>query len=132
LTAEARIVEVLVLQGDPGALSRADELLARAQATEGASPQVAMLHRLRGWALMQAGELEPARASFEESLRVARAGGINPGLESVHYELLATLDATVRLLELTGESAAEQTAERDTLMQRLGVVSIPRPTLPQD
>ena len=55
LTTDARIGECLVLQGESAAALRlVGETLRRAESLEGVFVVVSTLHRLRGWALMQA------------------------------------------------------------------------------
>jgi len=131
LTTDARIVEALVLAGaGEDALSLAAEALARAETTPGVSVVVANLHRLRAWALMQAGDLEGAGTALDESLRLARLEDENFGIRSADYETALTLDALVRLRSLTGEPADELDAERDGIFERLGVVKVPEPPLP--
>ncbi|MET0563717.1 MAG: tetratricopeptide repeat protein [Gaiellaceae bacterium] len=131
LTTDARIVEALVLAGaGEEALSLAAEALARAETTPGVSVVVANLHRLRAWALMQAGDLEGAGTALDESLRLARLEDENFGIRSADYETALTLDALVRLRSLTGESPDELEAERDGIFERLGVVKVPEPPLP--
>jgi class 3 adenylate cyclase/tetratricopeptide (TPR) repeat protein len=131
LTTDARLVEVLVLAGaGEEALRLAAEALARAETTPGVSVVVANLHRLRAWALMQAGELDGAREALDESLRLARLEDENFGIRSADYEIGVTLAAVVRLRALTGERADELEAERDAIFERLGVVKVPEPPLP--
>jgi tetratricopeptide (TPR) repeat protein len=129
LTTDARMLEAIVLQGDASALEVAEGLLERARAMEGVSVQTAMLHRLRGWALMQTGQLEQARESLTESLRIARAGDANFGGESADYDAALTLDALVRLGRLTGETNEDLERDRDAITTRLGVVALPQPPL---
>jgi class 3 adenylate cyclase/tetratricopeptide (TPR) repeat protein len=132
LTTDVRLVECLVLEGSSTeALALAAEALERAEATPGVSVIVANLHRLRGWAWMQAGELDLAAGALDESLRLARLEDENFGIRSADYELGLTLAAIVRLRALTGEPATELEAERDASFARLGVVSVPEPPLPE-
>jgi len=131
LTTDARIVEALVLAGaGEEALALAAEALTRAETTPGVSVVVANLHRLRAWALMQAGDLEGAGEALDESLRLARLEDENFGIRSADYESALTLDALARLQSLTGEPADELEAERDAIFERLGVVKVPEPLLP--
>jgi class 3 adenylate cyclase/tetratricopeptide (TPR) repeat protein len=132
LTTDCRIAESLVLQGDGLALARVQETLRRAATIEGVSVQFAMLHRLRGWALMQEGMLEDANEALEESLRFARAGEANFGMESADYDAALTLDAFVQLGQLKSEAVSALERERDAITKRLGVVATPRPPLLQE
>jgi class 3 adenylate cyclase/tetratricopeptide (TPR) repeat protein len=131
LTTDTRIVECLVLEQKPDeALTLAAEALRRAEDAAGVSVLVANLHRLRGWAFMQAGDLHAAERALEESLRLARLGDENFGIRSADYEVALTLAALVRLRALRGEPAAEAVAERDAIFGRLGVVAVAEPPLP--
>jgi class 3 adenylate cyclase/tetratricopeptide (TPR) repeat protein len=125
LTTDARIVECLVLQGESAAALRlVGQTLRRAESLEGVFVVVSTLHRLRGWALMQAGELESAKPALEESLRVARLRDANFGLRSADYEAALTLHALVRFGQLAGDPTDDLELERDRLLERLGVVAI--------
>jgi tetratricopeptide (TPR) repeat protein len=125
LTNEARHVECLVLERRSAeALAAADASLDVADSVPGASGLVAALHRHRGWAHAQLGDLEAARASFAASLEAARTPGENYGLVSNEYEVALTLDALVRLKLVAGLEA-----ERDEILARLGVVRLPVPPL---
>jgi tetratricopeptide (TPR) repeat protein len=130
LTTDAHIVELRVLRGDPaGALALAADVLARAEAMDGVTVQLAMLHRLRGWALIQSGELEAAPAALAEALRIVRSEAGNHGIESADYDTALTLDALAHLGRLTGQSVEELERERDEILDRLGVVGMFEPPL---
>jgi class 3 adenylate cyclase/tetratricopeptide (TPR) repeat protein len=129
LTADVRALEALVLQGDVASLEVADSMLERTRMTEGVSVQAAMLHRLRGWALVQAGDLDGADSALRESLRIATAGDANFGGESADYDAALTLDALVHVGRLRGDSTDSFEAERDQITAKLGVVALPRPPL---
>jgi tetratricopeptide (TPR) repeat protein len=112
---EARIAGSLVRAGlaEEG-LARADE--ARTHASE---IHVPLIERIRGYALLQLGELDGAREAFEDSLASARA-------QDADFEVAMTLDAFVRLdLPGHGEPDAGVEAERDEILRRLGVVQVP-------
>ena len=130
VTTEARRVECLVLEGrSTEALEAAIAALAAAEPLSGASVIVAALHRQRGWALAQAGDLAAARAAFRESLETASGGGENYGLISNDYEVALTLDALSRVERLAGITSATHDAERDQILARLDVVRLPQPPL---
>lgn len=130
LTTDARIVECLVFAGSSAeALALAQDALQRAEQIVGVSVAAAHLHRLRGWAYMQKGELEPARAALEESLRQARVEEENYANRNSDYEIALTLGALVRLYELTGEDAKSASSERAAILEGLGVVHVPEPPL---
>jgi tetratricopeptide (TPR) repeat protein len=131
LTVDARLVECLVLQGaGTDGLQLASDALERADKMPGVSVIAANLHRLRGWGYIQSGQLLEARGALEESLRLARLEDENLGIKSADYEIALTLGALVRLGELTGQRSDELEAERDAILDRLGVVKVPEPPLP--
>ena len=131
LTTDSLLVESLVFQGDnAAALEFSMAALERSHGLEGVSLQVAMLRRLRGWALMQAVALGAAHEELQESLRVARLGDANFGAESADYHAALTLDALARLGQVTGEDVEHYERERDEILERLGVISSPAPPLP--
>jgi tetratricopeptide (TPR) repeat protein len=131
LTTDTRLVECLVSeQKTDEALALAAEATERAEDMTGVSVLVATLHRLRGWALMQAGDLDGAEQALEESLRLARLEDENFGIRSADYEVALTLGAMVRLFELRGDATAEAETERDEIFSRLGVVAVAEPPLP--
>jgi class 3 adenylate cyclase/tetratricopeptide (TPR) repeat protein len=130
LTTDVRIVECLVLEGRPDeALAAAARALAAADDVAGASVLVAALHRLRGWALVQSGDRDGARAAYAQSLETARARGENYGLISNDYEVALTLDGLARLERLDGNDAGGLEAERDETLSRLGVARLPEPPI---
>jgi tetratricopeptide (TPR) repeat protein len=131
LTTEARRIECLLAEGAPArALELAAEALRDAETIAGVSVIVAQLHRLRGYASMQLGELEAAREALEASLVAARQEGENFGTKSVEYEVALTLGALVRLGAMTGAPSPDLAAERDAIFARLGVVEVKEPPLP--
>ncbi len=114
----ARIVECCVFAG---AHARALELLDGL--TEAAAPFTyggleAMIERLHGYALCQARRPDEGRQRLDESLRVARELGAT-------YEEALTLRA---LAEIGAD--AEERARGDAILERLGVVRVPRVPLP--
>jgi class 3 adenylate cyclase/tetratricopeptide (TPR) repeat protein len=120
---EARIAECLVLQGESeAALALADSALRRAQALE-AGLVIAMLLRVRGGALVQAGRLDEAREALDESLSEARARGAD-------YEAALALDSLGVLGRLTGDETSACDEERSAIFDRLGVVAVPELPLP--
>ena len=130
LTANARLVECLVFaRASADALALADEALRRAERMPGVSVVTAYIQRLRGWAYLQTGEREHARAALEESLRLARVEEANFEYRNSDFEVALTLGALIRLYELTGEKAESLESERDGILERLGVVNVPEPPL---
>jgi class 3 adenylate cyclase/tetratricopeptide (TPR) repeat protein len=116
---KTRLSERALLAGDSTeALHQADETLVAIEQSGGGSLQHALVHRLRGYALMQLADLDGAADALEQSLAVAR--GANET-----YELALTLEACARLAELRGEDGSAQAKESMGLLARLGVVSTP-------
>jgi class 3 adenylate cyclase/tetratricopeptide (TPR) repeat protein len=131
LTTDARIVECLVFSGSSTeALELAQDALERAAHIVGVSVTAAYIHRLRGWAFMQTGDLDAARGAFEESLRRAQIEEENYASRNPQYEVGLTLGALVRLYESTGENADSARAEQAAILEGLGVVHVPEPPLP--
>ena len=130
LETSARLAEKAVLAGETAkALRVADETLRAVEEHGAGAGAVAsvMLHRLRGFALMQSGDLDAAALALEESTRSGQADA-DPDAEVESYELALTLDAAARLSQLRGgddDGAAERSK---AILRRLGVVS--RPTVP--
>ena len=130
LTTDTRIVESLVLEGKSAeALALAASTLARAEAMQGVAVQVATLHRLRAWGLMEAGDLDGARGALDESLAIARHKSANFGMRSADYEAALTLHAQARLERLAGNSGEHLVAEYEGILEQLGVVAIAEPPL---
>ncbi|HEX2029437.1 MAG TPA: adenylate/guanylate cyclase domain-containing protein [Nitriliruptorales bacterium] len=126
LETDARIAELHVLQGDAeAALSLTAAALERAQRLGGdAAPQSPALHRLRGYALMQLGDLAAAREELEESLQAGRA-------RAAEYEVALTLRALVDLrYRSEGLLLESLEAESRSILERLGVVHVPEVPLP--
>jgi tetratricopeptide (TPR) repeat protein len=112
--ADALLAEAAVFGGRPErALEIADRLLERAGETVWSAP---LLHRLRGRALMAAGDARGAEDALRASLAEARK-------DADVYETALTIDA---IDELLGADEALR-RERDELLSTLGIVSVPRP-----
>jgi tetratricopeptide (TPR) repeat protein len=130
LTDDARIVECLLFgRASAETLALAQDALERAAKLKGVSVVAAHLHRLRGWAYMQMGELESARAALQESLRLARLEEENYAYRNPDYEVALTLGALARLHELTGEDADTARTEQRAILEPLGVVHVAEPPL---
>ncbi len=116
---EARLAERAVLAGETdGALAGADAALTAIEQSGGGSPQHAFVHRIRGYALMQRGDLDAAGEALRESLELARSSDET-------YELALALEALARLAELRGVDGTAEGKEAKALLARLGVVSTP-------
>ena len=83
-----------------------------------------LLHRVRAYALMQAGRLDEARMALEESLAAARA-------RQADHELGLTLRATADLAHQAGEDGDPVALkEGEAILDRLGVIAVPDVPLP--
>jgi hypothetical protein len=99
-------------------------MLKGTRSEEGSVTHAPLLHRVRGYALMQVGDLEGAAQAVETSLRLARAGDAG-------HEVAATLQASGELRRLRGLPPAQEVEEESRdLLARLGVVAVPRVPLP--
>jgi tetratricopeptide (TPR) repeat protein len=125
---EGRRADSLVLEG------RGAEALALAEATLQVSmqedddpPDAALLHRVRGYALLQTGDPARAREAFDASLASARA-------RDADFEVALTLVALATHATRTGtaepDAVAAFEAESTALLARLGVRSLPGVPLP--
>jgi tetratricopeptide (TPR) repeat protein len=125
LETNARLAECAVLAGDwASALAEADDTLRSARET-GAGPGLrALLHRARGYAAGQSGDLDTAEEAIDESVRIARDA-------DALYELAQSLDGRARLRARRGTDGGSDEREASELFERLGVVSQPDiPLLP--
>ena len=122
---EARVAECLLFRGDgAAALAKAEEALGSAEALGREAPQGPLLHRIRGFALMQLGRLEDAATALHESLDAAER-------RRADYEVAFTLSALGRLARRRGEAPdPDQEAKARALMDELGVVWTPDVPLP--
>jgi class 3 adenylate cyclase/tetratricopeptide (TPR) repeat protein len=119
LEAKARLAERALLAGEPTeALRAADETLHAIAGSEANPTLLALLHRIRGYGLMQMGELDGAEQCFDESIRVARE-------EPSTYELALSLDARSRLQMQVGNAGEADSEEARGLFDGLGVVTVP-------
>jgi class 3 adenylate cyclase/tetratricopeptide (TPR) repeat protein len=125
LEVDARIAEMHVLEGQSGrALREAGRALEVADQLGGVATRVPLLHRIRAFALMDAGDLVGARAALEESLAAART-------RKADHEVALTLEALGALSRLEGvDQDARLEAESRTLLDHLGVVDVRDAPLP--
>ena len=119
LETKARLAERAVLAGESTeALRQADETLRALVETGGGSTILPLLHRVRGYALLQLGDYDGAEQCLDESLRIAREGESS-------YEIALSLQAFARLRERAGADAKPEEVEAAELFQALGVVATP-------
>ena len=118
LEARARIVECLVFEGrHREAFAMASDVLEEAGDADATRPLRAMVERLRGLAEAQDRAKDRALPHLEASVELARAAGAD-------FELALTLRALADLGFTDGEDEAKQ------ILERLGVVRLPRVPLP--
>ena len=118
LETEARIAECRMLQGDlEHALAACDASLRRARTIGGVAPQVPLLHRVRGWALLQTGRPDDARRAFGESLQTARS-------RQADFEIAMALHALAALARQAGTPDEDAERESRAMLDRLGVVRV--------
>ena len=125
LETEAREAERLVLAGDPApALELIERLEPAASRLGGTAYVVALLERLSGCALCQAGELRQGWARLGLSLLRSRESG-------AQYEAALSLHALARAGQLLGAgTSADMAVEAQAILDRLGVVQVPDIPLP--
>jgi class 3 adenylate cyclase/tetratricopeptide (TPR) repeat protein len=123
VNAEARIAECLLLQGNTHDALALISVIERNKGEEMTLLRPLLL-RLRGYALAQAGRLDEARETLEESVAQSRASG-------AEHEVVFALDALARVASLTGTPLDDALlAEREEILDRLGIVSLPVIPLP--
>ena len=114
-----RLAERAVLAGAPSeALGHADEVLRALIHAEANPTLLALVHRTRGYALLQLADYDGAEQCLDESIHVARESGST-------YELALSLAAAALLHEQTGSPSSEEHAEAAKLLDALGVISVP-------
>jgi tetratricopeptide (TPR) repeat protein len=121
LETEARLAERELLAGNhEEAFAKATETLARTLGAEAVAHLRTQLERVRGAALLAAGDLAGARECLDESLRIARSVGVD-------YEAALTLDLLAALERAEGseDGADVEAAESREILDRLGVVDAP-------
>jgi tetratricopeptide (TPR) repeat protein len=116
-TAEA---ECLLLVGETArALELSEKVLAQQSRDEGISVLAPTLERIRGYALLQLGDQEGARAAFNASVDIARELG-------AENHVALSLVALARLARMEGSSVYQQLdAESAPTLERLGIRAVP-------
>ena len=116
---EARLAELAVSSGDDeAALKLVESSIQHAERAGGEVASRAALHRLLGGVRARKGDAAGARASYDESLRLARSIG-------AEYEVAHTLQSYARFLRGIGASAGDALQESLDIQQRLGIVALP-------
>ena len=116
---DSLVAECLVLEGrGREALELATRLVDSLE--EGSPRGAALIQRVRGYALLQEGDLEGARIAFEVSRETASE-------LNAEYELVLTLVALGKLARQTGDpgTAAELQGRIDGLSAQLGIIAFP-------
>lgn len=122
LETQARLAELTVLAGGQPevALRHAEATLDEARAAGSTGALTAMLERIRGYALLQAGDLPSALEALDASLVAGRPA-------KVDYEVALTLNALAEAGASNADALAEESGK---MLARLGVESLPRVPLP--
>jgi len=125
LEADARIAEALLFMDDAaGALAMADHVREELRAGVGPGLLTPLVERVRGYALIQKGDLAGAREALEASLRAGRERG-------AEHEVAFTLQALLRLARVAGWAPGDGwRSESGVLLDRLGIVAVPAVPLP--
>jgi len=113
-------VEQRLLRGQPDeALQALENAVRRSAAKEGVAAQEPLLHRVRGYALLQRGEVEAARAALERSLEAARS-------RDADYERALAERALIELAEVSGVAPdPELVATNAETLDAMGVERLP-------
>ncbi len=119
LEVDARIAECRVVSGDSvAALELAAATLSRAQSSNAVAKVVPLLERVRGYALLQRGDLAKAREALEKSLIAGRT-------RRDPFEIALTLLAMMQLAGVEGVDPAPGIAtESQSLLARLKVRAV--------
>jgi tetratricopeptide (TPR) repeat protein len=117
---DARVAECRLLKGDAaGALTLADEILARAESAEAIDRLKPQLNRVRGYAMLLTDDSWGARDALETSAAIARE-------RNDRFELALTINALTALDRLEGvEPPQEMVDEARTILGTLKVRALP-------
>ena len=120
LEAQAHMTECLLLSGEPdAALVMVDEALALAKSLGGTPPQMTILQRVRGAALVRRGEVGAANQALEHSLDAAR-------IRRAEYEAALTMRVMAECPGDADDRRRDQLRrEAATTMTKLGIVWTP-------
>jgi tetratricopeptide (TPR) repeat protein len=113
-----RELDILAARG-PGTLGAIDNTIGQAHQTEGGSVFLPMLQRLRAWALVQGGRVDDGRTEMLAALSAARR-------RNDAFETALLVDALFAIGWAEGASPGEFERERRELIQRLGIVTMPK------
>lgn len=124
LEAQAQLSELAVLQGEgPSALQMVDQAIEKVGRIGGIPYVETLMHRVRGWALMQRGDLDSAADAFAESRRIAQK-------MSADFETALADDALAQVMRARGEPAEDLEREARATLERLKVISTPKVPVP--
>jgi class 3 adenylate cyclase/tetratricopeptide (TPR) repeat protein len=125
LEVDTRIAESYVLQGRfDEALDLTEDTLRRARLSDGVSSSEPALLRIRGCALLRAGDLESAAVTLVQSLDAARR-------RESDYDRALALWALEELSRIDGQEPILSDSEAQAILARLGVVRLPPLLAPQ-
>jgi tetratricopeptide (TPR) repeat protein len=113
------LCELQVLRGDGADATVAiNAAMKRARSVEGGSVFLPKLHRLRAWALLQAGDDGAAGAELAAAMSDARDRGDR-------FECALLADALIALRTKAGANSSDLAADRAADMGKLGIVMTP-------
>jgi len=123
LEMECRIIELCVFMNAPHeARSRIGHGFTRIRKIGGVPALLCLVHRLHGYALAQAEDVDAARAEIDRSIAVARDANIR-------YEMALSLEALARLTDDEARADAAR-QESQAIFDGLGVVATPNVPVP--
>ncbi|HEX5949707.1 MAG TPA: hypothetical protein VFZ96_01800, partial [Actinomycetota bacterium] len=107
-----------------GALAMADHVRDELRTGVGPGMLTPLVERVRGYALIQLGDLAGAREALEASLRAGRERG-------AEHEVAFTLQGLLRHARVAGSAPGDGwRTESGVLLERLGIVAVPAVPLP--
>jgi len=123
---EAHLVEAIAIEAELGVfkgegrslLPLIDDTIERAARIGGLPTVEALLYRVKGWALAQAGDLTGSVLALEQSLRTARSA-------DARFEEAMTEQALAQVLRGCGEPAEDHARRAEEGFRAIGVVSTP-------
>ena len=119
LSTDVRRIEVRLFEGESAAaLTLIEEAEGLATTTDGGSVFLPALERLRGWAMLQMGQVDDATRILDQALDDAMRRGDD-------YEQALTLDALIAARSATRASTLDLVAQRAQQTKKLGLMSIP-------
>ena len=119
LMTDLRRAEALLLAGrGEEALAIADEIEARAGATDGGALLETGIDRVRGWGMLQRGDRPAAADHFRAALRLATERGDD-------FQATLALDGLLTAIDADDPMRGPVAAQRDAMVRRLGISRTP-------